>query len=479
MKPRMALQPAHLKRDAKAKDESFRDRISTVDQQGKRVWVYPKKPKGKFTRRRQWVAYSLVAFLLAGPFIRIGGEPLLMINLVERRFVFFGQTFWPQDFLIFVLGFLAFVVFVALFTVAYGRLFCGWVCPQTVFMEHVFRRIEYFIEGDWKQQMALNKAPWTVDKVMKKTAKHLVFFGISFLIGNIFLAYIIGSDELLSIIREPASQHLGGLTAMFLFSGAFYGNFAFFREQACTTVCPYGRMQGVLLDRKSIVIAYDHVRGEPRGKFRKNEVRSEVGKGDCIDCYACVHVCPTGIDIRNGTQLECVNCTACIDACDHMMVSVGLPTGLIRYASEAEIADKKPFTFNLRLKAYSAVLVGIIGVLATLILMRSDVDSTLLRRPGMLFQQQDDGRISNLYSLKTVNKTQRTMPLRFELMNLDGEIRLIGKEIELAPGELAQTEMFIILPKDQLDGIKTKVVVGVYSGDKLLEKVKTSFMGPM
>lgn len=483
----MSPQPAHLKRDAKARnaasgpllDESFRDSISTVDKQGKRVWVYPKKPKGKFTRWRQWVAYSLVALLLVGPFIRIGGEPLLMINLVERRFVFFGQTFWPQDFLIFVLGFLAFVVFVALFTVAYGRLFCGWVCPQTVFMEHVFRRIEYFIEGDWKHQKALDKAPWTADKVMKKTAKHLVFFGISFVIGNIFLAYIIGSDQLLGIIREPASEHLGGLTAMFLFSGAFYGNFAFFREQACTTVCPYGRMQGVLLDRKSIVIAYDHVRGEPRGKFRKNEVRSEVDKGDCIDCYACVHVCPTGIDIRNGTQLECVNCTACIDACDHMMDSVGLPTGLIRYASEEEIADKKPFTFNLRLKAYSGVLVAIIAVLATLILMRSDVDSTLLRRPGMLFQQRDDGRISNLYSLKSVNKTQRNIPLRFEVMNLDGEIQLIGKELELEPGQLAQTELFIILPKDQLQGLKTKVVVGVYSGDKLMEKVKTTFMGPI
>lgn len=476
---RMALQPAHIKRDTKAQDANFRDRISTVDQQGKRVWVYPKKPKGKLTRWRQRVAYALVALLLAGPFIHIGGEPLLMINLVERRFVFLGQTFWPQDFLIFVLGFLAFIVFVALFTVAFGRLFCGWACPQTVFMEHVFRRIEYFIEGDWKQQMALNKGPWTADKALKKTAKHLVFFGISFLIGNIFLAYIIGSGELLDIIREPASQHLGGLTAMFLFSGAFYGNFAFFREQACTTVCPYGRLQGVLLDRKSIVIAYDHVRGEQRAKFRKGEVRHEAGKGDCIDCRACVHVCPTGIDIRNGTQLECVNCTACIDACDHMMESVGLPTGLIRYASETEIADKKPFTFNLRLKAYSAVLVAIIGVLATLILMRSDVDSTLLRRPGMLFQKQADGRISNLYALKAVNKTQRTLPLRLELMNLDGEIKVIGKALELAPGELAQTEVFIILPKDQLAGIKTKVVVGIYSGDKLLEKVKTSFMGPM
>lgn len=476
----MALQPAHIKRNASVADESFRDSISTVDKQGKRVWVYPKKPKGRLTNWRRILAYALVVLLFAGPFLRIGGEPLLMINLPDRRFVFFGHTFWPQDFLIFVLGFLAFIVFVILFTVAFGRLFCGWVCPQTVFMEHVFRQIEYFIEGDWKQQQALNKAPWTGDKVWRKTLKHAIFFAIAFLIGNTFLAYIIGSDELINIIREPAAEHLGGLSAMFLFSGAFYGNFAFFREQACTTVCPYGRLQGVLLDRKSIVIAYDHVRGEVRGLFRKGEVRSEAGKGDCIDCRACVHVCPTGIDIRNGTQLECVNCTACIDACDHMMTSVGLPTGLIRYASEAQIADKKPFSFNLRLKAYSAVLVAIVGLLVALIAMRSDVDGTLLRTPGMLYQSREDGRVSNLYALKMVNKTQRNLPVRLELLNVKGEIQVVGnKAMDLAPGQLAQTELFIILPKDQLDGMKTNVVVGVFNGDKLLEKVKTTFLGPM
>ncbi len=470
----MAPQPAHLKRD-----ESYRDAISTVDKQGKRVWVYPKKPSGRFTVKRQWFGYALLTLLFIGPFLRIGSEPVLMINLVERRFVFFGQTFWPQDFLIFVMGFLAFIVFVALFTVAFGRLFCGWACPQTVFMEHVFRRIEYAIEGDWKQQQALNKGPLTNDKILKKTVKHLLFFAISFLIGNTFLAYIIGSDEVLRVIREPAAQHTGGLIAMVVFSGVFYGNFAFFREQACTTVCPYGRLQGVLLDRKSIVIAYDHVRGEAPGLFRKGEVRSEAGKGDCIDCKACVHVCPTGIDIRNGTQLECVNCTACIDACDHMMTGVGLPTGLIRYASEAEIADKRPFTFNLRMKAYSGVLTAIVGVLVVLIALRSDTDSTLLRTPGMLFQQRQDGRISNLYAIKTVNKTQTDLPLRLELIDKVGEVQLVGKDLNVKAGELAQGELFIILPKEELEGMKTKVVVGIYSGERLLEKVKTSFVGPL
>jgi len=470
----MSAQPAHIQRD-----ESYRDAISTVDKEGNRVWVYPKKPQGKFTRWRQWFGYALLTLLFVGPFLRIGGEPVLMINVLERRFVFFGQVFWPQDFLIFVLGFLSFIVFIALFTVAFGRLFCGWACPQTVFMEMVFRRIEYAIEGDWKHQQTLNKAPMTADKAWKKALKHTLFLVISFLIGNTFLAYIIGSDELLHIIREPAAKHTGGLVAMLVFSGAFYGNFAFFREQACTTVCPYGRLQGVLLDRKSIVIAYDHVRGEARSLFRKGEERSAAGKGDCIACNACVHVCPTGIDIRNGTQLECVNCTACIDACDHMMVGVGLPTGLIRYASEEEIAEKKPFRFTIRLKAYSAVLAAVIGVLITLIVLRTDTETTLLRTPGMLFQTRPDGRISNLYAIKTVNKTPYDMPIRLELMNVTGEITVVGRSMDLKGGALGQGELFIILPKDQLQGMKTKLVIGVFSGDRLLEKVRTSFVGPI
>ncbi|QQR86691.1 MAG: cytochrome c oxidase accessory protein CcoG [Flavobacteriales bacterium] len=479
-------QPAQLKRDHDAdarkgglRDESFRDSISTVDKHGKRVWVYPKKSHGKFTTRRSIVGYSLLALLFIGPFLRIGGEPLLMINILERRFVFFGQTFWPQDFLIFVIGFIAFIVFVALFTVAFGRLFCGWACPQTVFMDQVFRRIEYTIEGDWKQRQALDKGPLTGDKIRKKTLKHALFFGISFFIGNTFLAYIIGSDELLGIVREPADAHVGGLLAMTLFSGVFYANFAFFREQACTTVCPYGRLQGVLLDRKSIVIAYDHVRGEPRGHMRKGEDRSSAGKGDCIDCKACVHECPTGIDIRNGTQLECVNCTACIDACDNMMESVGLPKGLVRYASESGIADKKPFVFNTRMKAYSAVLVVLVGVLATLIALRSDTDSTVLRTPGMLFQQQPDGRISNLYTIKVLNKSHHSMPVHFQVLDLPGEVKLVGKPIELEPGALGQGELFVILPKTSLTGMKTRVSIGVFSGDKQLETVTTSFVGPI
>jgi cytochrome c oxidase accessory protein FixG len=346
-------------------------------------------------------------------------------------------------------------------------------------MELVYRRIEYWIEGDWKQQQTLNKAPLDWSKLWKKTLKHTLFFAVAFIIGNTFLAYLIGSDRLVRMITDPVADHRGSLLALLGFSGVFYGVFAFMREQVCTTICPYVRLQGVLLDRHSTVIAYDHMRGEPRGLFRKGEDRGGAGKGDCIDCKACVHVCPTGIDIRNGTQLECVNCTACIDACDHMMTSVGLPTGLIRYASEREIADGKPWRFTTRMKAYTAVLTALVVVLLALILTRSDVEATVLRTPGTLFQKQDDGRISNLFNYKVVNKTTHDLSIHFKLIDVDGEVKVVGKELMLPKAELIEGEFFIALPPSEIQGYSTLVTVGVYSGDHLLDEVRASFVGPM
>jgi len=461
-------------------EKSFRDSLSTLDEEGKRKWIYPKKPSGKFTKWRNVVNIVLLTFLFSGPFIRIGGEPLLMINVVERKFVLFGKIFWPQDFYIFGLIALAFLVFVILFTVVYGRIFCGWICPQTIFMEGVFRKIEYWIEGDWKQQMRLNKEKMNPKKFGKKAAKHAIFFTVSFIIANTFLAYIIGSDELISIISSPPSQHLAGLGAITIFSGVFYGVFAFFREQVCTNVCPYGRLQGVLLDRQSVVVAYDHKRGEPRGKFRKNEERSETGKGDCIECGHCVHVCPTGIDIRNGTQLECVNCTACIDACDSMMEAVNLPKGLIRYTSEEQIETRKPFKFSFRAKAYSVLLAALIGVIATLILLRGEIETNVLRTSGVLYQVQDDGRISNLYNYKIINKSGNDLTL--EIRPLDGnfELQMIGGQPSLPQQEFAEGAFFLSAPPDAFEMGKVRTELGVYdSENRLLDRVKIRISGPL
>nr|MBP6825403.1 4Fe-4S binding protein [Saprospiraceae bacterium] len=252
-------------------NEEYRDHIATVDQSGKRIWLYPKKPSGRFYNARTWVSFAFLAIFLLMPFIKIDGEQFLQFNVLERRFVLFGLVFTPQDFHLFVLAMLTFIVFIILFTVVYGRLFCGWVCPQTVFMEMFFRKIEYWIEGDTNEQRRLDKAPWTADKIRKKTIKHLVFFIIGVVVSNYFLAYIIGMDAVIAIIREPVDANFGGFIAMLIFSGIFYGVFARLREQVCTTICPYGRLQGVLLVHDSIVVAYDHVRGEPRGKLKKEK----------------------------------------------------------------------------------------------------------------------------------------------------------------------------------------------------------------
>jgi cytochrome c oxidase accessory protein FixG len=280
-------------------NDEFRDHLSTVDDKGKRIWVYPKKPKGDFHKKRVLLSVFLLALLFGAPHIKLNGEPLILFNILERKFVFFGQIFWPQDLYIFALTMILIFVFIILFTVVFGRIFCGWVCPQTIFMEMVFRKIEYWIEGDWTHQKKLNNQPWNREKIIKKGSKQIIFFLISFIIANTFLAYIIGAEELWAIQNSPLTNHLGGFIALIIFTFLFYGVFSILREQVCTTICTYGRLQGVLLDKNSIVVAYDHVRGEKRAKFKKEEDRESQGQGDCIDCNQCVNVCPTGIDIRN------------------------------------------------------------------------------------------------------------------------------------------------------------------------------------
>lgn len=462
--------------EVKDGEGTFRDRLSTLDEQGKRRWIFPKKPSGRYYTARAWLSYVLLAFLFGGPFIRIGGEPLLMANVLERKFVILGKVFWPQDFYLFGLAMVTMVVFVILFTVVFGRLFCGWVCPQTIFMEMLFRRIEYAIEGDWKQQMKLRNQPWDFEKIWKKTTKHVLFFAISFLISNTFLAYIIGSDALLDIVTSPPSQHLVGLLSIIAFTGVFYGVFAKFREQVCTNVCPYGRLQGVLLDRNTMVVAYDHKRGETRSKFRKGEDRAAVGKGDCIDCFQCVDVCPTGIDIRNGTQLECINCTACIDACDTVMDKINKPRGLIGYKSENSIANRVKFAFTTRMKAYMAVLTILVGVMLALILTRAEIGATILRTPGVLAQKEADGRVTNLYNYKVINKSGHEMPIEFKLENKTGELRLVGELKPLDNKGVSEGALFIVLDKTQLDGVKTKVSIGIYSNGRLVRTVNTNFI---
>ncbi|QYJ67547.1 cytochrome c oxidase accessory protein CcoG [Flavobacterium litorale] len=463
-------------------DDGFRDTIGTIDEEGKRSWLYPKKPSGKFYKYRKLVSYFLLAALFLSPFIKINGNQFLMFNVLERRFNIFGFPFWPQDFHLFVISMIIGVVFVALFTVAFGRIFCGWMCPQTIFLEMVFRRIEYAIEGDRNAQMKLDRMEWNAEKIRKKALKWTIFFIISFAIANVFLAYLVGSDKLIAMVQDGPLEHWGNLIALLIFTGVFYFIFAWFREQVCIIACPYGRLQGVLLDNKSVIVAYDHVRGEAeagRGRIVKGEDRVASGKGDCIDCKLCVHVCPTGIDIRNGTQLECTNCTACIDECNTVMEKVGLPKGLIRYTSEDEITKKEKFKFTARMKGYSAVLLILLGIFTGMLFLRNDVEATVLRLPGQLYEHKGEN-ISNVFTYKIVNKTAKPFNnVYFKLVKPQGVVKMVGNDTFTIEREgLAEGTLFIEINPAYLDGDKTKITLQVYDGDKVIETETTTFLAP-
>jgi cytochrome c oxidase accessory protein FixG len=460
-------------------DEEFRDSIATVDKTGNRIWVYPKKPSGAYHHKRVVVTIVLLTLFFSGPFLEIGGKPILLLNIFERKFVILGQAFWPQDFVLLALTLITLFVFVILFTVVFGRLWCGWACPQTLFMEMVFRKIEYWIEGDANKQRRLDRMGWTAERVWKKALKHTIFLALSLLIAHIAMAYLIGKDAAWEIVQDSPSEHVSGFIGMLAFTGIFYFVFAYFREQACVVICPYGRLQGVLLIKDSIVVAYDWLRGEPRGRKKAAEGTPKVG--DCIDCKLCVHVCPTGIDIRNGTQLECVNCTACMDACDDIMTKINKPKGLIRYASYNSIQNGIQRLITPRVIGYSAVLVVLLSILSFTLATRSDVETSVLKVPGTLFQRTDDGFITNLYTVEFVNKTFDTLPLEVKVES-PAEASIVlpeGSDIQLPPEVMMKRMCFIRIPATQVKEARTVVILGIYQGETLLETVKVKFIGPV
>lgn len=438
--------------------------------------LYPQRPTGKWHNRRVVFSIIVLTLLFITPFVRIGGQPLVLLNVVERKFILFGIFIGPQDYWLFGLTMLSFFVFIVLFTTVFGRLWCGWACPQTVFMEMVFRKIEYAIEGDAGKQKLLDKAPWNADKVLKKGSKYAAFLSISFAIANLLLAYVVGTDALFRMISEPLEDHVALFTGIMLFTAVFYFNFAWLREQACTVVCPYGRLQSVLLDRNSINVAYDYERGEPRGKLYKDRARTG---GDCINCFQCVAVCPTGIDIRNGTQMECVNCTACIDACDSMMDKVGFDKGLIRYTSENVIAKKAGRLLTPRTWGYAAVLLLLWSALGFIIATRNDTQTTLFRAPGSRYIEQTDGSIGNLYTFKIFNKTNQMIRPDIRLDAPHGRLIFAGSPAFTLDGAgFTEGTVLIIIPKSALTNRKTTLKLSVFQGNQRLEQLETTFIAP-
>jgi cytochrome c oxidase accessory protein FixG len=455
-------------------NDDFRNHLYNQSKDGKRLWLYPGRIIGKFYRLRSYFSYFLLIALFGLPWLAYKGQPIFLFNVLARKFIFWGVPFFPQDFHLVALGLVAFLIFVSLFTVLFGRIWCGWACPQTIFMEMLFRKIEYWIEGNDKAQRRLNESPWTQEKMLKKGAKHTLFLVFAFAISNTFLMYLMGKGDWLKLIQEPVGLHIAGFSAIWIFTAVFYLVFARFREIVCMVICPYGRLQGVLLDNNSILVQYDHTRGEPRGKNT-----SEQSTGDCIDCHWCVRVCPTGIDIRNGSnQLECIGCTSCIDACDAVMDKINKPKNLIRYDSLNGVNSGTKMKFNLRIGAYSTILVLIVGFLAFLLLTRKPFESTLLRTPGMTFSFDEKTKIvSNLYQIEILNKSMEAE--RFEIsVEKPLKIRWVGNPIQgIEQGKMAKGEFFILAPLG-LRKNGEKLPVRIRDGEGKEEIIKTSFIQP-
>jgi len=379
--------------------ERFRAQLASVEQDGRRKWIYARQPSGRLYKWRTVVAAILLVFFVASPFVYVRGHQFMLLNLLERKFVLFGMPFWPQDMWLLVLVLLLCIVSIVLLTATVGRIWCGWMCPQTIFLEMVFRRLEWFIEGPPAAQVLRRSKGWTRDRVVRGLAKHSLFAIIAFGIANVFLAYLISSKTLLQYVADGPFAHLSIIIPLVLFSFVFYAVFARFREQACVIVCPYGRYMSSLVDDKTLTVTYDTVRGEQRGKGRNRE-----NLGDCVDCHQCVTVCPTGIDIRNGIQLECVQCTACIDACNDVMRKTKQPEGLIRYTSGEAVRENRHTWLTGRIVAYTAIWLVLVGVVAYMFAIRTPYDVAVLRFEGTTWLRTSNG-IANIYRLEITNRT--------------------------------------------------------------------------
>ncbi len=372
--------------------------LSTLEGDGSRRWLFPRLATGKWWARRRWLAYFLIIFFVVVPHLRIGGNPLVLLDVPSRKFILGGHTFLPTDTLLLALLMLGIFVGIVLATALAGRVWCGWACPQTVYMEFLFRPIDrlfYGLKGKGGKPKQPLGAPLAV-------ARFLVYLVLCMVLAHTFLAYFIGTERLAQWVRSSPLEHPTAFIIMFVTTALMMFDFLFFREQMCLIACPYGRFQSVMLDRQSLIVAYDQERGEPRKKGKHTE---GDGAGDCVDCNQCVVVCPTGIDIRDGLQMECVNCTQCIDACDNVMDRVGKPAGLIRYSSQDALAGKPPKLVRARTIAYPAVLlivaVGFVVVLSS----KFAFDAKLLRGRGNPFNQIAGGQITNNFNLRLVNRT--------------------------------------------------------------------------
>ncbi len=424
--------------------------LSTLEADGKRRWLHPRLSKGQLWVKRRIVAYALIAFFNALPFIYLNGKPAILLNLPDREFTFFGKTFLPTDTVLLALFMLIVFVSVFLATALFGRVWCGWACPQTVYLEFVYRPIERVFKG----KAGVGGKPKKV-AAWRTAAMYLCFLLISFHLANIFLAYFVSAKTVYAWSLQPPWAHPTGFALVTFVTVGMMFDFAYWREQLCIIGCPYGRFQSVMLDRNSLIVSYDPARGEPRGKATK-KAQSDVALpqlGDCVDCTMCVQVCPTGIDIRDGLQLECVNCTQCIDACDAVMTKLGRDPGLIRYSSQARIDGERPRLLRPRVVIYPLILCVLITLFIFALAATSGFDAEVLRNRTQSFTYADDGRVRNTFTITLTNRTDAPQSYTIALAELPPELSnaelLTSRDtLELEPGESVTEPVHILAEPD-------------------------------
>lgn len=467
--------------------------LTTLRSDGKRNWMYPVPSPGRFYTRRLVVAWALIVLYIALPVIRVGGHPAVLLDFVHREFALFGLIFYPTDTLLLMIFMIGILLSVVLFTALLGRVWCGWGCPQTVYLEYVFRPIERFIEGAEHVRRRRDDGPWTLDKAWRKVVKHGIYVLIALVLAHTFVAYFTGWDNLLVYMTGPPTQHWGFFVIMAITTGLVYFDFAIFREQMCTITCPYARMQSVLLDPDSLIVSYDPTRGEPRGKKSKT---GDASLGDCIDCGACVRTCPTGIDIRDGLQMECIACTQCIDACDAIMDRVERPRGLIRYSSEREMQGQKTRLVRARTVVYSLLFLGAVSAFTVSLSGREPFDINVGRSVGEPYSQLPDGRIANRLRFRVRNQTGDPSSFTVRLVGVtasdeerDGieggqnrpgaELNAVGiQPVALEPGQMERLEVWVMVPPESFDDGVAEARFVIEFGDGSMREESFTLLGP-
>jgi cytochrome c oxidase accessory protein FixG len=411
------------------------DRLATTDEVGRRVYLYPADVKGRYRTWRDQVSLVLLAVFLLVPWIKIQGHPALLLDIPNRRFAILGLTFWAHETPLLFLVVSGAILSLFLVTAIWGRVWCGWACPQTVFVDAIFRRIERWTEGDSLARRRLDQQSWSGEKVFKKSVKWAAFATVSLAISHSFLAYFVGPEELGRMIQSSPAQSPTAFAVMSVMFGAVLFDFGWFREQFCTVVCPYGRFQSVLMDEQSRAVFYDTSRGEPR---RGCTVPGKPA-GDCVNCYRCVQVCPTGIDIRRGLQMECIGCTACIDACDEVMSRLEKPRGLIRYSKAKGLSP--------RTWIYGILLLGVASGLTAAIHTRKVVELNIIRAAETPYQELEGGRIVNHFKLDLANQSFEDTVVEFEIKDQRLKVVISNHANQLGAGQSERADLFIEAPK--------------------------------